>query len=518
MALNLNHFNLQEHRRYPLDDAATGTDDDGLQIDDRVIADLRLRMPNTMGNYAFVGGITVTAQLASVVILGAVSPTSTTAFSPLAAITILKPVPGKVYQLRQLVDGVSGWIVFGAGVDTPSVVRFSSPAQSLVTPRCARPYRLLPVPSLGKAARKTALTGLITIKGGNDVEVVKETVLFEGITKEAMVIRLIQDPGKQNVLKQYLGPCDVRPESGTCNKPGIEKINDVPPDCAGNINIRVAGATPGSYGSCGGLGLELDTGLDQVCAATNQEFVDLCTPSDSSLSSVSSASLISSVSSVSTSSESIACQDFPFCTSFDNESSTGFIVHEGSFLFEGFEAPEESCTSIGSSAVSYSAVAGYSRNLAILETCNMSSSLQKVCEAAVQITADNPRRNGGLIINYHTVDPLTNPHVEYFMVLIDLNVNKIRVVRFNGYVLVEEYASPNPLPLMPDAWYTLRVTVQPFGDQVAFAVHLVGQDDDAALDVGFSMVTNKFGLDDGMYGVGSDKGHARFSYFQLAGA
>ena len=148
----------------------------------------------------------------------------------------------------------------------------------------------------------------------------------------------------------------------------------------------------------------------------------------------------------------------------------------------------------------------------------MSSSLQKVCETAIQVVADSPKRNGGIVINYHLVDPLTNPHIEYFMVLLDMNVNKIRVVRFNGFVLVEEYASPNPLPLTPGAWYTMRVTVQPFGDQVALAVHVAGQDDDAAVSVGFSVVTNKFGLDDGMYGLGSDKGHARFSYFKPKGA
>lgn len=519
MPSNHNYYNLQEQRRYPLDDNATGTDDQGARINDATLADCRIRWPRTLGEYAFVSGITVTDKLVSVVILAAASPTSVSGFAPLAAVTIPKPLQlGRPYALRPLADGVGGWIVFGGGTRENQVFRFATPEQGLLAPKCARSYALLPVPSLGKEGRNTALTGLVTIKGGNDVEVVKETVEIGGIEHDALVVRLKQDPGGADVLARYIGPCGARPESGNCGRAPIEYLQGVAPDCDGNITVVIRNAYAGKFDDCGGIVLADDVGLDEVCSQVNRgtrRYVDLCLDELSSeQSEASSDGGGDEDSSISMSSESTPCEDLPYSENFDAEAvSPAWTVEEGEFDFEPVDSPDES--NGDPAAVSWSSQAGYTKNIALFAACGMASSLDRVCEVGLQVTADQPRRNGGIIVNYHVVDPLTNPHVEFFYVCLDLNVNKLRVLRFNGYSFVQEYASPTPLLLMPDAWYKLRVTTQEFGSQVALGITVVGITDPAGLNISVSLATSRYGEPDGQFGIGSDRGKAHFSYFKL---
>ena len=519
-----NHYNTQELRNYPLDDNVDGVGDDGTQLPFDVLVDCRLRMPATLGSFAFLGGVTVTANLVTLVILGSDAVDSVGAFTPLAAITVTNPTPGVPYPLRPLADGAGGWIVFGPGVQARGgqvetvAVRFSSPAQSLLAPRCARAYKSPPIPTIGKSGRNTALSGFVTIRGSGDVEAVKEEVYVAGKYRDALVLRLKQTPDGPNVLEQYIGPCDARPESKNCPRDGIETINTVRPDCDGNIDISVAQLTAGLLEDCGGLVLSHELDLDEACKTAREKVrgEDLCEAILASSSSSSSSSSSASDSSVLPSSESLPCAAVPYLTDFDDGEADAFTVKSGTFVYAAGDAPQESLDSVGSlTDTAYTAVNGSVRNLAILQACDLLSSKNAVCETALLVTADNPSRNGGLILNYRIADPLTNPHVEFFFVLLDMNVNRIRILRFNGSVLVQEYASPSPLPLTPGYWYKLRVTTSPFGLQTAIAVHLDGLDDPADLEVNFSIATNKYGTTDGQFGVGTDKARTLFSYFKL---
>lgn len=505
MAVDHNYYNLNELRRYPLDDASTGTDDAGTRINDAIIADCRIRWPSHLGTYAFVSGLTVTPKLVTLVILAADGVQTTEGFTPLAAVTISgEVVIGRPYPLRPLVDGVGGWVVFGSGVREATTLRFATPAQGLLAPKAARAYQLLPIDTLGKVGRSRALTGLVTIKGGNDISVVKEPVRVGDATRDALVIRLKQEPGAPNVLQKYLGPCDGRPESGTCGRPGVEYVNGVQPDCDGNLTIRIIGAETGQFDSCGGLVVDHDVNLDDVCNAATRSprsWRDLCEDELSSGSSDSEGSLPSVESSISMSSEILPCEEFPYDEELDG-AAPGFIPESGNFeLTDG-----------------YAATAGYMRNLSLLYLCDVTSSLDKRVTSEFKVHADRPNRNAAIVINYHLVDPLTNPHIEYFLVMLDLNVNKIRVLRYNGTVLAQQYASPATLPLVPDAIYRLIVETQPFGSQVALNVTLVGVDDPAAVETSFSLATSRYGDDDGIFGVATDKAHATFLRFSVEDA
>lgn len=543
---NQNFYNLQESRRYPLDDTATGTDDDGARLQDNILVDCYLRFPEAAGKFAYVGGITVTANLVTVTFLAADAPdASPTSFTPLAAVTLVKPVvEGRQYPVEALYPGTGGWVTFGGGILEAFVARFSSPQQALVAHRCARWYRTLPIPSIGKLFRATALTGLVTIKGGTDVAVVKETVEIEGLEREALVFRLTQEIPARNTLAEFVGPCSTRPESNNCEKPGVEFVNDVGPDCAGNLEIEFIGVATGPYDDCGpGITVDHELGLGDACQpsiiSVEPRYTDSCM-SVSSVSESSTAEEEPEESSVSDSAgeepEEVPCGELPYCANFDAQTAVEFTVKSGAFIYEAYDSPSETCGGVSESVgeisissgvslidydtsdpdYSYVATAGYGRNISVYNDCSYTSSLEKRAFVDLQLTGNNPDRNGGIAINYHITNPLTIPRVEYFLALLDHNRSTLRLLRFNGSGYITEFETDN-LPVLLSEWYRLRVTVTAIDDeQVAIAVQISGITDLAFPTTSFTVVTTQFGEDDGLYGVGSNNGYTRFSYFSLA--
>ena len=518
MATAHNFYNLNELRAFPLSDAATTVDNDGTFLPADILVDCRLRFPKLAAQYAFLGGITVTPRLVSIVILGSASQNATSDYVPLASLTLLKPLEiFRPYAVTPLYPGVGGWVVFGAGTANPYVGRFSSPGQSLLSPRAGGPYQGMPVTSLGKLGLATSLTGLVTIQGGTDVEVVKEVVDMGSESRDALVVRLRASTNGDNVLQKYLPECGGRPESGTCDKVGIEFVNGVQPDCDGNLQIVFANLEEAPYDECAGVTLDYALGLDDVCPDRTpyDNPTDLCYP-DSSDSSVPSESSIAptSESSIAPSSESVSCALLPLTLNFDT-TPTEVVVEYGTFDYEAYDSPDEVDPGVGDSA--YVAQSGSTRNIAIWDNCGASPAIDREISTDVQVTALNPSRNGGLVINYHLADPLGSPHIAYFLVLLDLNVNKIRVLRYNGLNHVEEYASPVPLPFVPDDWYRITVRVTTLSPtQKAIAVTVVGVSDMGFGPVSFSIATTRYGdPTDGRFGVGSLRGRARFSYLHL---
>ncbi len=285
--------------------------------------------------------------------------------------------------------------------------------------------------------------------------------------------------------------------------------------------------------ACGGLTIDHALGLSDVCTppAFLTPYRDLC----SSESSSSSATLpqdfgSDSLGVVSQSSEFIACVDLPLCVSFDDETSP-FTVKNGAFAFEGHDSPGEVCGRMqggllglgsGSSAsisvpvdFAFTAIAGYTRNVAILTDCPLNSSLDKTCIVELQMTRLAPQRNGGIVVNWHIVNPLTAPRVQYYLVLLNQNLGKLQILRFNGMGYVLEVES-GIVPLHLDDWYRLEVTTSLLSPtQVAIHAELSGVTDGGFSTVTLSLATTKYLPADGYFGVGSNYGHTRFSFFQL---
>lgn len=105
------------------------------------------------------------------------------------------------------------------------------------------------------------MTGLVTLKEGPDIEIVKECweipvrAAYENCedlntqSREVIVIRLKNSLGddSRNVFDIYKGPCGGRPETRSCGNPEpLEFISGVAPDCCGRITIELRGcAVPG---------------------------------------------------------------------------------------------------------------------------------------------------------------------------------------------------------------------------------------------------------------------------------
>ena len=285
---NQNWYNANETRRYPLDENSTGRDDTGLEIRENIFVDCNISFSSALGACVYVQGITVSRGLVSVV-FGAADADAPQSGYTVATVTVAKPITKyRHYTITPLVDGIDGWVVFGAGVEEDGVFRFSAPAQSLIAPRCAYRYAPLPVPHMRKAGVGTALSDVITFEGLTPVVASYEKVVVEPtpgqqIEVDAIVFKLDtqQITEDYNPLAEFVGPCGGRPESGTCGKEPIEFINGVEPGCDGNITIEFTEPlTATNLSGCGGVGVDLGISLTNLCAALEpkkpREFSDKC--------------------------------------------------------------------------------------------------------------------------------------------------------------------------------------------------------------------------------------------------
>lgn len=281
---NQNWYNLQSTRRYPLDENCTGLDDSNEFIRDDIIVDCHIRFPNTYGKYVYVQGITVSRGIVTVV-FGVSAELGFARGDVLAYVSLPKPVISNInYAIVGLKNGVSGWVAFGPGIENNFVGRYTTVQQTLVSPRCARAYKPLPVPTIGKLGLQNALDGIVKLLGQQPVRVRyaenagsvtrvingEKTPYKENVS--ALVIELdpTQITNDYNPLRLFLGPCAQRPESGTCPKPPIETINGIAPDCDGNVNIvfeNFYAVQP--FAECGGVDLISNSDLPNICAASN---------------------------------------------------------------------------------------------------------------------------------------------------------------------------------------------------------------------------------------------------------
>lgn len=409
-----NWLNAQATRQYPLDDSASGVSDDGTILKDDVLVDAHLRWPKLAGQYAFLGGLTVTPRIITAVFLAADSPTAASNFTPLASITIQQPVTRhRYYNVEPLYPGVGGFVAFG---DTQEAftARFSNPFQSLLAPKVGRPYDDLPIPTIRKLGRSDALTGLVKLLPGPDIQIVKEDVEIEGETREAIVIRLVGATTTNSaILSKYIGPCGVRPESRNCTRDGIETINGVAPDCDGNLNIRFRGFLTTPFEDCGaGVVIDQNLGIGDVCAAQDiQRFegIDLCgvtsslsiydpdpDPSSASVEPDPSESVTSEESS-----EAAPCEELPFADCFFPTLHHSWVNRGGDYRMVNTPTLTEVClqdticvdyfsgSSSLSSLESISASSSFSSSSSLSSSSSSSSDSEVVASSSLSLPLDS---------------------------------------------------------------------------------------------------------------------------------
>lgn len=530
---NQNWYDLQAGRRYPLDDRSSGLDDAGKPISDDVIVDCHLRFPSTLGVHAFVQAITVTPSLVTIV-FGAAADLETTEGPSIAAITVLKKdlSAGVNYTLNSLLPGVAGWVAFGPGIQEEFVGRYSTPNQTLILPRCARPYEPLPIPTIGKQNLATALEGLISIVGVSPVEAFYDEVTINDAPAKAIVLRLLTEFNGANPLQTFLGNCGERPESGTCPKPPIETINGISPDCDGNINIvfeDFAAVPFEENGSCGG-GIDIlsSVGLAEACVEkpTYRRAQDNCNPIPASASDDANwynpADQIPPIIIMSESLPNpgyvVDCSNPPFCKNFnDGISGDDFNTVLGLFDYKITDAPPgcfscSSCSSFPHDDRSTYAATGGNRNISLFRNCHDAWVFNRTIRAVMKICAISVKHNGGVVLNYLQGVPHLNIPTRYLVVVLDSDTNRLKVLRVNGTATVVEQSID--FLFVREQWYELLIEVVEAGDAVVLNVTAAPLEIDTP-SASMSVVISNYGDHTGLYGLYSDGAVAYFNEFKV---
>lgn len=532
---NQNWYDLQASRRYPLDEISTGVDDAGELLRDSILVDCHFRFPSTLGAYAFVQGITVTATLVTVVI-GVAETIDAAASTSVAVLNLPRASIAQSvhYPVRPLIAGVAGWFVFGAGIEELFTSRYSTARQSLLSPRCARPYTPLPISSLKKTGQNTALQGLVKVTAEAPVVCTLEEATVDNETVQALVFRLVGEISGANALQYFLGPCGQRPESNTCRKPAVETINGIYPDCDGNISVvcTFPGIEIFNFENCGGADLVTSLGLAEACGNDSiRRPRDKCNPSaaedegwynpiDQLPPDVIESEQLPPI-------EPVACVSHPWCVDF-NTNTTGFQVLRGLFVFQSVLAPfgcdapfpifgtDEAAENELVPRVVYSAANLADTNLALFKNCPSDWALGKTIETEIQITSDGVAKNGGIVLNYMAPVPVLGLSERYLLVRLDGNKNKLQVRRINGTADVVE--AETDFIVDPGAWYQLAVEPINTGSGVLLNVAVTGLTDVSAIAAINTMVSwAAYGDPTGAAGLHTYRSAANFTKFAIQG-
>lgn len=269
-AFNLDWYDTNGDRPYPLDDTCLLHDDAGTPIPSSLLVDAQLRFPWQLAKFVFCSAISVGPRVVSISLTGAQSLDSLESdFVALGVLTLKQPVtPHRPYAIRPFQPGVGGWLVLGSLVKEALTFsetqrwRFRSPRQSFFAPRTARPFRVPLVLGFGKYGTRVLMSGQVRFQGDGDLEIVKSCLRIshyplnneiypecpnageETGRQPVILFRLKPDYARPfwKVLEDYSGPVLRSPEQDNCIGLGsIEQINTVRPDCCGNITIELKG-------------------------------------------------------------------------------------------------------------------------------------------------------------------------------------------------------------------------------------------------------------------------------------
>lgn len=529
---NQNWYDLQSTRRYPLDDRSTGIDDNGGLIRDSILVDCHIRYPDTLGDYVYVQGLTVSAGLVTVV-FGVASSLTATDGTSIAAVTLPFPVTQNInYPVKELYPGVAGWVVLGSGISEPFTGRYSTPAQSLIAARNARAYRPLPVPSLRKLNTATGLTDVVNFTAAEPIKISRETIEVGGVEKQALVFRLDGAVGDQTALKYFLGPCGQRPESGTCPKPAIETINGIQPDCAGNVNFVFDGFTGYPYTDCGGIDIISDIGLSEACYAgapkSRRKSRDNCTLTSESeddanwydpLTQTKPGTVIFSSESLPDEGYPGTCAALPVCVDFSSGTAPQFVVKKGLFVFDETATPG-TCASPPAYGTDLTLSTNYAYasadivgvNIALYKNCVSDWALGHKISTDLQVNTDGLDRNGGLVLNYVRGNPNIDLPTTYIVAVIDCMKAQLRLLRYNGSRFVNEYSTE--FETFVNKWYRLSMRPVASGSDVVVTVRAEAADD-SVTPVQFAVSLSQYGAAIGQAGLFSNRSYTYFNTFKI---
>ena len=543
---NLGWYNRGEATAYPIDEAASSSDDAGQRLPADIITDLNLRWPSTEGLCAFVTAVSVTDTLVTLTIQSAELPSSSGGATALAAVSVRRPVDiGRMYQLKPQADGVGGWVVFGRGANGVKYSgRFSTPAQSRLVPRAARSYRPFPVASLSVRDAAVALTGIVRLRAREPLQIVKEQREIEGVVRDCIVVRLIDNASTDfpvpstaisllggqtpSVFQQFSGPCAGRPESDTCGDPQpIEYINAVGPDCNGVLTLEFAGcAQVTQIMSICGLAVDCQFGLTDACLPAQLPNSAGLLPSEYQAADVPDTDYPPPPEPEPGNSESITIVgQLPYFNCFNGEASSEMTDISGDWDWSGDDDSPTSCYQAlngdpGSASVSsaengvYASYSTAMRSVTIWDGFDDQTTFRRVTTEVKLIQGPfGAKHNAGLVLNYRPGD-IAGQYV-YHIAEIDYDTQQFRITRFNGATFQEILRTTLP-GIDLDQWYRITATVVPHTSpgQTSISARLESVTG-APIDATLTTVVNDYVPSTGRFGLGSWRAIAYFDSFKV---
>lgn len=560
MAIRNNHwYNLNEQRYYPLDDIASAVSDQGQLLPSALIADLRLRWPRELGQYAFLSALSLTPHLLTALIEVTDTLDNSSGSTLVAGITLPRAelTLGRTYPLKSFQPGAGGFITIGSDDLPPYTGRFSTPHQSLLTPRAARPSRRPPVRSLGIENAATALTGLVNLVAVPPLKLTRATRTINGIeTDNVIVFGLVQTADEitqaggivESVFNEFAGPCGKRVGSRTCGDPQpIESINGIVPDCDGVITLEFRGcATVGRNVVDCGVVVDCDLGLSLSCEPPylpNLQTGELPNevPPTIIRPPLPPQPPVNPPFSISESVETVLA--LPYCDTFDDVVAYGFSPTGNSVW--GFVADDSPGEDFCCQGPPESSTEGCSFN-SISESGNLVPPIEVICsyatvDPAAQATTNislwtldvqtlfrtyttdvkivtgltGSLKNAGILVNYRLITATLS---NYLVALLDIDNSTFGIYFFNGLNLI-----PLGLAVVSDArvddWYRIRFTSRPNPanlTSVLLTANLIGVTDPTiSVTVNSSIPSNLWVSDSGIAGLYARRSKSYFSYWRV---
>lgn len=560
MAIRNNHwYNLNAQRYYPLDDIASAISDQGNLLPSDLIVDLRLRWPIDIGRYAFISAASLTPHLVTVLIEVSDTLDNSTGSQLVAGITLplANFTPDRTYALQAFTKGAGGFIVFGNTDIAPYTGRFTSPQQSLLTPRAARPSRRPPVPSLGIEYVANPLTGLVNLVASAPLQLKKATRTINGVEYDNVIVfSLIEnalegtnfnDIAATSVFREFSGPCGKRVGSRTCDDPQpIEAINSVTPDCDGVLTLDFRGcAVVGRNVIDCGVVIDCELGLSQSCEPPylpNLQTGELPneTPPVIIKPPLPPQPPVNPPFSISESVETVL--SLPYCDTFDTTAYGFFPIGASSWGFIADDSPEESfcCQGPPKSSTSDCSFSSVSESGNLVPPLNLASSYGTLDATAQSVTnisvwsldvqtlfrtyttdfkivqgQQGSLKNAGVLVNYRLA---TATIANYIVALLNIDNSTFGIYFFNGLNLISLGRIEVPDARIED-WYRIRFTTQPNPANlttVLLTATLTGITDPTInVTVNSSLVSNLWVEDSGLAGLYTNRSRSYFSFWRV---
>ena len=534
---NQSWYNLNSSRDYPLDETATNISDKGDRLSSSIIVDIRIRWPDLVGTYAFLGSVAVTPGAVTATVLASLDlANSSSAYTPIAVISVPvdKLEAGKQYALEAMYPGTFGYIVFGSGISEASSAGFSSPAQSLLTPKSARPYASLPVSSLGRMYDETPLTGIVRLEATSPLEIVSAEREIGGIDRDVIVIRLAEGDidAADTSFETFAGDCGKRPESKNCGDPlPIETINAVSPDCDGIICLEFKGcAVIGKNTDDCAVVVDCGIGLSETCSPPQLPDMAGILPSEKSevMPAVPPDPEPPIVPTDSISAGVVTSIVLPHCDAFDNAVADYFSVMSGTWAFVNDDSDDDlccesnSCSGQDSGGSSYTTessggVSAGTRNISVFTPDAQTFYRKYQTDIKMLSGVAGTKHNGGILVNHKTTASGGNT---FYLFELDYDDAEVRIVYFNSYnyVTLAYYDLPG---VQLNSWYNLELEVVPA--ESLTAVYLrgkmtgpLGESSSTTISMSHTVTSDSYLEDSELSGLHANRAFTRFAYWRVS--